>query len=158
MAENTVSVPFLTDGKFTGRALTHIQNLTTSKISEVESRLTLSISKKVDQAALDSFLSGVEQTLTDSAAQKALAAAQAAQLAERTAREEADSAITQRLAALESATSSAPSSEISTKVDQLESRLNSLASAPPTTATSTGSFSLTVNEDGIGTLRVVNSE
>lgn len=98
-----VSLPILAGGKFTGRALTHINELTDSKVSALEAKAFEAIDRKADQATFDTFLNTVTNQLSDSEARTALAGVQAAVGAERTAREEADTRLAGRVTALEEA-------------------------------------------------------
>lgn len=98
-----VSLPILAGGKFTGRALTHINELAESKVSALETRAFEAIDRKADQATFDTFLNTVTNQLSDSEARTALAGVQAAVGAERSAREDADARLAGRVSALEEA-------------------------------------------------------
>lgn len=98
-----VSLPILAGGKFTGRALTHINELADSKVNELETKAFEAIDRKADQATFDTFLNTVTNQISDSEARTALAGVQAAVGAERSAREEADTRLAGRVTALEEA-------------------------------------------------------
>ncbi|MFW0120273.1 hypothetical protein ACN08Y_10205 [Rothia sp. P5764] len=98
-----VSLPILSEGKFTGRALAHINELADGKVGELETKTFEAIGQKADQSTFDTFLNTVSNQISDSEARTALAGAQAAISAERTAREEADARLAGRLTAIEEA-------------------------------------------------------
>ncbi|MFW0112103.1 polysaccharide deacetylase family protein [Rothia sp. CCM 9416] len=96
-----VSLPILSGGKFTGRALAHINELADGKVGELEAKAFEAIGQKADQSTFDTFLNTVSNQISDSDARTALAGAQAAISAEQSARESADAQLEDRIFALE---------------------------------------------------------
>lgn len=130
MAENNFSLPILLSGKFSGRALAHINEIVTTKVSAAQKALESELDSKLPQASFDSFMQNVSGQLGSSETQVALAEVKAELATEKEARQ-----------------------SLETRLDaSIDSKIESALSAAANTPGDGSPVNIRVNNDGTATI------
>lgn len=100
MVEKDFSLPYLEEGKFQGRALAHIEAITSEKADAVRAQAEAALAQKVGAEEFKVFKETLASGVPESEALSALAAARAEVQQEATARQAADAKLQEKIDAI----------------------------------------------------------